>query len=148
MLPLAPQRWTPPHFDHDVRGYLNDTLSHSWIGRASQDGSLFLPWPPRSPDLSPCDFFLCCYVKDHVFVPLMPLDLAELRQRIEHAVAGIDDQMLVRVWQEWIIGSMSAESPTVGIWNTCKVCTETGWLVSNALNLVMKPLAVELSSIY
>ena len=30
----------------------------------------------------------------------MPLDLAELRQRIEHAVAGIAHQMLVRVWQE------------------------------------------------
>ena len=30
----------------------------------------------------------------------MPLDLAELRQTIEHAVAGIDHQMLVRVWQE------------------------------------------------
>ena len=30
----------------------------------------------------------------------MPLDLAELRQRIEYAVAGIDHQMLVRVWQE------------------------------------------------
>ena len=28
------------------------------------------------------------------------LDLAELRQRFEHAVAGIDHQMLVRVWQE------------------------------------------------
>ena len=41
--------------------------------------------PPRSPDLTPCDFFLWGYVKDHVFVPPMPLDLAELRQRIEHA---------------------------------------------------------------
>ena len=30
----------------------------------------------------------------------MPLDLAKLRQRIEHAVAGIDHQMLVCVWQE------------------------------------------------
>ena len=29
----------------------------------------------------------------------MPLDLAMLRQRIEHAVAGIDHQM-VRAWQE------------------------------------------------
>ena len=30
----------------------------------------------------------------------MPLDLAELRQRIELAVAGIDHHMLVRAWQE------------------------------------------------
>ena len=68
--------------------------------RASQDDSPLLPWPPRSPDLTPRDFFLWGYVKDHVFVLPMPLDLAELRQRIEHAVDGIDHQMLVHVWQE------------------------------------------------
>ena len=91
------QDGVPPHFHNDVHGYLNDTLAHRWIGRASQDGSPLLPWPPRSPDLTPCDFFLWGYVKDHVFALPIPLDLAELRQRIEHAVAGIDYQMLVRV---------------------------------------------------
>ena len=55
----------------------------------------------------------------------MPLDLAELRQRIEHAVAGIDHQMLVRVWQELYV-------TTVGIWNTCKVCRDT---LSSGTNL-------------
>ena len=71
-----------------------------WIGRASQDDSPLFPRPPRSSDLTPCDFFLWGYVKDHVFVPSMPVDLAELRQRLEHAVAGIDHQMLVRVWHD------------------------------------------------
>ena len=56
--------------------------------------------PPSSPDLTPCEFSLWGYVKDHVFVPSMPLDLAELRQRIEHAVAGIDHHMLVRALHE------------------------------------------------
>ena len=79
--------------------YLNDTLPHRWIVRASQDDSPLLSWPQRSPDLTPFDFFLWGYVKNHVFVPPMPLDLSELQQRIEHAVAGIDHQMLVRVWQ-------------------------------------------------
>ena len=51
-----------------------------------------------SPDPTPCDSSLWGYVKDHVFVPPMPLDLAELRERFEHAVTGIDHQMLVRVW--------------------------------------------------
>ena len=98
---LYQQDGTEPHIHHDVRGYLSDTLPHVWIGRASQDDSPLLPWPPRPPDLTPCDFLLQGYVKDHVFVPPMPLDLVELRQRIEHAVAGIDHQMLlVRVWQE------------------------------------------------
>ena len=75
------QDGAPPHFHHDVRGYLNDTLTHRWIGRVSQDDSPLLPWPPRSPDLTPCDFFLWGYVKDHVFVPPMHLDLAELRSK-------------------------------------------------------------------
>ena len=90
----------PPHFHHDGHGYLNDTLPHRWIGRASQGDSPLLPWPPRSPDLTPRDFFLWGYVKDHVFLSPMPLDLAELRQRIEHAVPGIDHQMFVHIWQE------------------------------------------------
>ena len=54
----------PPHFHHDVRGYLNDTLPYRWIGHASQDDCPLLPWPPRSPDLTPCDFFLWGDVKD------------------------------------------------------------------------------------
>ena len=86
----------PPHFHHDVRAYLNDTLPHRWIGRASQDYSPPLPWLPRSPDLT----MWWGYVKYHVFVLPMPLDLSELRQRIEHAVACIDHLMLIRVWQE------------------------------------------------
>ena len=54
----------------------------------------------------------------------MPLDLAELRQGIGHEVAVIDHQTLV-YGRSWIIRWMSAESPTVGKWKTCKVCTET-----------------------
>ena len=38
-------------------------------------------WPPRSPDLTPCDFFLWGYVKDKVF-STSPHDINELRQRI------------------------------------------------------------------
>ena len=116
------QDGTPPHFHHDVRGYLSDTLPHRWIGRASQDDS---PLLLRSLDLTPCDIFLWGYVKDHVFVPPMPLDLAELRQRLSMQSLVLT----IRCWyvygRSWIIGSVSAESPTVDIWNTCKVCTET-----------------------
>lgn len=28
-----------------------------------------LPWPPRSPELTPWGFFLCGYIKGRVFVP-------------------------------------------------------------------------------
>ena len=30
-------------------------------------------WPPRSPDLTPCDFFLWGCIKDRVFVPPLPV---------------------------------------------------------------------------
>jgi len=32
-------------------------------------------WPPRSPDLTPCDFFFWVFVKDTVFVPPIPANL-------------------------------------------------------------------------
>ena len=38
-------------------------------------------WPPRSPDLTPCDFFLWGYLKNEVYKTL-PTDLQELRDRI------------------------------------------------------------------
>lgn len=38
-------------------------------------------WPPRSPDLTPCDFFLWGYLKDRVF-KTPPENLQVLRQRI------------------------------------------------------------------
>jgi hypothetical protein len=47
-----------------------------------------------------CDFFLCGYVKDWVFVPPQPHDLADLKAWIIAAVKNIDASMLTRVWQD------------------------------------------------
>ena len=41
-----------PHFVLIVRNYLNGTFPRRWIGRASRR-----LWAPRSPDLTPMDFF-------------------------------------------------------------------------------------------
>ena len=42
-------------------------------------------WPPKSPDLTPCDFFLWGYLKNKVYE--MPVrDLAEMRARITREV--------------------------------------------------------------
>jgi len=57
-------------------------------------------WPPRSPDLTPCDFFLWEFVKDAVLVPPLPANLQDLRNRIAAAVAVVDRDMLTRVWNE------------------------------------------------
>jgi len=57
-------------------------------------------WPPRSPDLTPCDFFLWGFVKDTVFVPPLPANRQDLRNRITSAVALVHRDMLTRVWNE------------------------------------------------
>jgi hypothetical protein len=56
-------------------------------------------WPPRSPDLTPLDFFLGGYLKDSVFVPPVN-DLQDLPARILETVATVPMDMLERTWQE------------------------------------------------
>jgi hypothetical protein len=44
----------PPHFHRNVRVLLNRVPPQRWIGRAAANGDKnLLPWPPRSPDLTP-----------------------------------------------------------------------------------------------
>jgi hypothetical protein len=45
--------------------------------------------------------FSFSYVKDKVFVPPVPVTLDDLKQRITTATAGVDEDMLMRVWQEF-----------------------------------------------
>jgi hypothetical protein len=49
-----------------------------WIERARDAEEEWIKWPPRSPDLTPCDLFLWGYVKEKVSVPLLPQDINEL----------------------------------------------------------------------
>ena len=57
-------------------------------------------WPPRSPDITPCNSVLRGYVKDRVFNPPLPHYLTDLKTQIIAAVKNIDAPMLTRVWQE------------------------------------------------
>jgi len=57
-------------------------------------------WPARSPDLTPCDYFLWGYVKVKVFVPPQPVSVPDLKNRITAAVETIRPYLLSRVWQE------------------------------------------------
>jgi len=56
--------------------------------------------PPRSPDATPCDFFLLCYVKDQVYVPPLPASITELKVRIRTAIETITTDTLQTVWNE------------------------------------------------
>ncbi|GFU75542.1 uncharacterized protein TNCV_2862571 [Trichonephila clavipes] len=75
MAPTKPQKafsafcgLKPPHFHNDVTRYLNEHLPLPWIGRTGRDDKMLLKWPPRTPDVTPCDFFLWGFIKDKVFM--------------------------------------------------------------------------------
>ena len=76
------QDGAPPHWSLNVRQYLNATLHTKWIGRAGNDDCVLLHWPPRSPNLTPCDFFHWGYVKALVYVPPLPTSVDDLKTRI------------------------------------------------------------------
>ena len=56
-------------------------------------------WPPRSPDLTPLEFFAWGFIKDVVYRRKVR-DLAFLRQRIIEAVELITPPLLINTWQE------------------------------------------------
>lgn len=47
------QDGAPPHYAVSVRNYLDRVFPARWIGRRGT-----IEWPPRSPDLTPLDFFM------------------------------------------------------------------------------------------
>lgn len=85
------QDGAPAHYGIHVRRYLDATFHDRWIGRRGT-----IEWPPRSPDLTPLDYFLWGYLKDKVYV-IKPRDLDELRQRITDEIDLIPQQILRNV---------------------------------------------------
>ena len=53
-------------------------------------------WPPRSPDLNPCDYFLWGYLKSKVYTQ-RPRSVEELKDAIRHEIAAITPMMINRV---------------------------------------------------
>jgi hypothetical protein len=70
------------------------------VERAAAGDEELMRWPPRSPNLTPCDFFVWGFIKDRVFVPPLPATLVDLRTRVTAAITVIDHDMLQRVQQE------------------------------------------------
>ena len=90
------QDGAPPHYGIIVRNWLNEKFPEKWIGRRGS-----VEWPPRSPDLTPLDFFLWGYLKSKVY-QTRPQTLQELRQRIERICATVTVEMLTKVRLSWI----------------------------------------------
>ncbi|KYM95854.1 hypothetical protein ALC62_13505, partial [Cyphomyrmex costatus] len=80
-----------------VRQFLDETFAHRWIGRRG-----YIEWPPRSPDLTPLDYFLWGYLKDRVYAT-KPANLEELRGRIIHEVQLISRDLRLKVLGEFYL---------------------------------------------
>lgn len=78
----------PPHAARPVQEHLNQTFAH-WIGRGGT-----VPWPARSPDFNPLDFFLWGYLKNLVYDRRQEiLDVEDLRDRVVTAAQLIRQEM-------------------------------------------------------
>ena len=85
------QDGAPAHTALDIRDWLAEFFQNHIIALHHNP-----EWPPRSPDLTPCDFFLWGYVKSRVFVT-PPASVDDLRQRIIHEIDHVKrDQMMIR----------------------------------------------------
>ena len=73
----------PPHYTRHVRDYLNKSFPDRWLGRGGP-----VAWPPRSPDLTPLDFYLCGHMKTLVYESKAD-SRAALRDRIFAAAEHI-----------------------------------------------------------
>ncbi|GBN73420.1 hypothetical protein AVEN_127760-1 [Araneus ventricosus] len=88
------QDGAPPHNGNIVREFLNTTFLQRWIGRDA-----VMAWPPRSPDLTPLDFYLWGYVKQHVYSERIN-DINHLKQRITDVIHSVTPDVLTRVWEK------------------------------------------------
>lgn len=82
----------PIHNAAPVRRWLNENFQGKWIGRNSP----FVAWPPRSPDLTPLDFFLWGAIKNKVY-KTRPRTLEELKTRIKQVCEQMSQQELRKV---------------------------------------------------
>lgn len=87
----------PAHTSIVAQGNLNRKFPNRWIGKYSN----FQEWPPRSPDLTPLDFFLWGYLKDQVYQTL-PQNRDDLINRIQTAFLQVSPQMLSRVRESFV----------------------------------------------
>ena len=74
-----------PHTAMAVQSWLSDKFGTKFIKKDS--------WPPRSPDLNPCDFFLWGYLKARVYNPI-PKTLEDLKANITREIKNISSKSL------------------------------------------------------
>lgn len=78
-----------PHTANIVQEYLEGKFNVKFINKTQ--------WPPRSPDLNPCDYFLWGYLKSKVYRPL-PKTLDDLKTNITREINNINTSVLESVF--------------------------------------------------
>jgi len=78
----------PPHSPHNVRDWLDEHFPERWVGTNGP-----IAWPPRSPDLTPLDFFLWGHVKELVYATPI-LDEFELQRRVTAVLGNLNPDHL------------------------------------------------------
>ncbi|GFW01025.1 uncharacterized protein TNCV_1762631 [Trichonephila clavipes] len=74
----------------DCRAMFNSTRRS---GKTESSRRCRYPWPPRSPDLTPADFWLWGYLKSRVYLS-GPSSLSELKDAIRREVSSIHPDVL------------------------------------------------------
>ena len=90
-----PFRYPQRHTAHGPMNVLRNMFPGRLISRFG-----VVPWPPRSPYLSSCDFFLWGYLKGRVYTH-KPRNLKELKGAIRQEVLTIDQQLLARAMDDF-----------------------------------------------
>ncbi|GBN17400.1 hypothetical protein AVEN_212158-1, partial [Araneus ventricosus] len=88
------QDGAPPHHGNIIREFLDTAFPQRWIGRADVTA-----WPSLFPDITPLDFYLVGYVKQHVYSERIN-DINHLKQRITDVIHSVTSDVLTRVWEE------------------------------------------------
>jgi histone-lysine N-methyltransferase SETMAR len=92
------QDGAPPHRTLEVLQCLNTTFQGRLIAldyeKVTDNG---LEWPPYSPDLNPCDFFLWGHLKDRVYQP-PPQTIEQLKEAIRREIRAIGSEVLKSVF--------------------------------------------------
>lgn len=91
-----------PHRTHRVFECLEEHFGGRVIGLGYPNwNGEGLEWPPNSPDLNPCDFFLWGYLKDRVY-RCNPLTIEELEESIVREIQNIPRLILKAVGKAFV----------------------------------------------
>ncbi|XP_060855788.1 uncharacterized protein LOC132933528 [Metopolophium dirhodum] len=91
------QDGAPAHNAIVVREYLQNQFGNRWMGTYGA-----VAWPPRSPDLTPLDFFLWGHLKNEVY-STPPLSIQDLKNKIVIACAELKKEQILAATQREVI---------------------------------------------